>query len=100
MAVAGTPQSRAGASPPSDTHCFDASGLTPLGSIDGCMMKAAFPPKIFRSIARILAAGYLRYRARRRRENSLDVPPNRALMDTRLTDREGRTRGDRDAETD
>jgi hypothetical protein len=45
----------------------------------------SIPAEDFQSIARILAAGYLRLRDQRRRTQPLIVRRLRALMDTRLT---------------
>ena len=58
----------------------------------------SIPAEDFRSIARILAAGYLRLRDQRRRESPLDSPPTSSPHGHEVNGLEkGETRGDRDA---
>jgi hypothetical protein len=54
--------------------------------------QGAIAAEDFQAIARILAAGYLRYRERRRRENSLDVAPQSSVHGHEVN---GTEKGDR-----
>jgi hypothetical protein len=59
------------------------------------------PAEDIRSIARILAAGYLRLRERRRRESPLASPPTSSPHGHEVNSLEkGETRGNRDADAE
>jgi hypothetical protein len=61
----------------------------------------SIPTEEFQSIVRIFAAGYLRLRAQRRREQRLANAPISSLHGHEVNGIEKReTHGDRDAETD